>query len=74
MSRWQENREDVVLDAATRAKVRWRPDDIGLSANELRNIIRELPTFVIETALPYSVINERALSRSEMESLTKGLV
>jgi glycerol-1-phosphate dehydrogenase [NAD(P)+] len=74
MSRWQENRDDVVMGAATRAKVRWRPDDIGISASELRSIIRELPRFVVETALPYSVINERTLSRSEMESLTKGLV
>jgi glycerol-1-phosphate dehydrogenase [NAD(P)+] len=74
MSRWQENRDDVALDGAAGAKVRWRPDEIGISANELRSIIRELPTFVVEAALPYSVINERTLSRSEMESLTKGLV
>jgi glycerol dehydrogenase-like iron-containing ADH family enzyme len=74
MSRWQENREELVLDAASRAKVRWRPDEIGITSGELRSIIRELPAFVVESAFPYSVVNERTLSKTESDRLTKGLV
>jgi glycerol-1-phosphate dehydrogenase [NAD(P)+] len=74
MSRWQENDEALVLDTATRTKVRWRPEEIGLSSNELRTILRELPEFVVEMALPYSVINERSVSTSEIGDLMKGLV
>jgi glycerol-1-phosphate dehydrogenase [NAD(P)+] len=74
MSRWQENDESLVLDAATRAKVRWQPEEIGLSSDELRTILYELPAFVVEMGLPYSVINERSLSTSEIGDVVKGLV
>lgn len=73
MSRWQENDAALVLDVATRAKVRWRPEDIGVSAEELREIICALPDFVTEMSFPYSVINERTLTNSETADVLKGL-
>jgi glycerol-1-phosphate dehydrogenase [NAD(P)+] len=74
MSRWQQNDEALVLDAATRAKVCWQPNEIGLSTNELRKILHELPDFVVEMGLPYSVINERSLSTLEIDDVMKELV
>jgi glycerol-1-phosphate dehydrogenase [NAD(P)+] len=74
MSRWQENNVDLAHATADRAQVRWRPEELGISAGVLTSILEGLSEFVASTELPYSVINERPLNASEIGTLVKGLV
>ncbi|HLA17160.1 MAG TPA: iron-containing alcohol dehydrogenase [Candidatus Limnocylindrales bacterium] len=61
MARLQENDPEVVVTFLDTCGVAWRPADQGIDQEVLRAALGELPAFVREAGLPYSIIDEADL-------------
>jgi len=73
MSRLQENSSEMVEQAADRAKVRWRPQELLLSREVLVEVLKGLPEFVQHQKYPHSVLNSTVMTDLVIECLLEGL-
>jgi hypothetical protein len=67
----QGGRTDRPLKIAERAGVRWRATELGISREELIETLRRLPSFVRESSLSYSVINEVSFDEASINHLVE---
>jgi glycerol-1-phosphate dehydrogenase [NAD(P)+] len=57
------------IDFLDRCRVAWRPTDLDLDRGVLRAVLLELPVFVREAGLPYSIIDEARLDANIADRL-----
>jgi glycerol-1-phosphate dehydrogenase [NAD(P)+] len=69
MSRIQGNAPERARSIAERAGVCWRPQQLGVSSEELAGALSRLREFVQRGRFPYSVANELALEPSQIDEL-----
>ncbi len=62
MSVLQDNNPGRVRRILSRCRVDWRLDHLGVSRQDVVQTVLELPAFVREARLPYSIIDDAALS------------
>ncbi|HUY25078.1 MAG TPA: iron-containing alcohol dehydrogenase [Candidatus Saccharimonadales bacterium] len=67
----QGNRSDRPRKIAERAGVQWEATKLGISHEELSETLRRLPSFVRESSLSYSVINEVSLDEAAIDHLVE---
>jgi glycerol-1-phosphate dehydrogenase [NAD(P)+] len=69
MATLQGNRPDRARGILERCSVDWSPAGLGVTREQVAQALRELPAFVQEAGLTYSIINEADLSAAAVEGL-----
>lgn len=73
MSALQDNRPDYAQEIVTRAGVRHRPDQLGITWAEIEAALRELPRFVEREGLWYSIANDLVVGDRELNLARKAI-
>ncbi|MBI5117262.1 iron-containing alcohol dehydrogenase [Candidatus Poribacteria bacterium] len=74
MSRLQNNKPDWVSALLTELSVLYRPNEIGLDAGELQEILLTLSRYCRSEQLPHTIIDEADLSPSTVNALISDLL
>ena len=73
MSALQGNGPDHARDIVERAGVRHRPEDLGISWEEIEAALRELPAFVAREGLWYSIASDLVVGERELTLARRAL-
>lgn len=71
MAALQDNDPGRLRAIADAAGIRWRAADLGLSEEDIAVTLRQLPGFVREAALPWSVIDQAPIDEAAMTRLAE---
>jgi glycerol-1-phosphate dehydrogenase [NAD(P)+] len=74
MARLQDNRPDWLKRLLDELGVLYRPSDIGLEANKLRETLATLRRYCRSEGLPHTIIDESDLSPSAVEALISDVI
>jgi glycerol-1-phosphate dehydrogenase [NAD(P)+] len=73
MAEMQGNSPGRVRALADDAGVRWRPPELGVSRDDMDTTLRELPGFVRDAGLPWSVIDEARIDEATVSMLAEAV-
>lgn len=74
MTRLQDNKHEEIINIIKKSGVSIKPEDIGITLDEIREALTILNDYVVKEGLPYSILNEKKITENFINDSIEELV